>query len=87
MGIILIVLMAGFILLPTIAVDIEWLTYLPWWVCLGLGVVGMIWMMVLLFNPAEMTDNPLGVLGAVFGSIAYMIVGLHKYRRREIGNV
>ena len=87
MEIILIVLMAGFFLLPTIAIDIEWLTYLPWWACLGVSVIGMIWMVVLLVNPCEMTNNPLGVLGAVFGSVAYMVVGLHKYKRRETRNL
>ena len=87
MEIILIVLMAGFFLLPTIAIDIEWLTYLPWWACLSIGVVGMIWMVVLLFRPAEMTDNPLGVIGGALGSVAYMVVGLHKYKRREIRNL
>ena len=86
MEIILIVLMAGFFLLPTIAIDIEWLTYLPWWVCLGIGVIGIIWMVSYLFRPEEMTNNPLGVLGAVFGSVAYMVVGLHKYKQREIRN-
>jgi len=84
MEIILIVLIAGLFLLPTIAIDIEWLTYLPWWACLGVGVFGTIWMIGLLFRQTEITNDMIEVVGGVLGSVAYMAVGLHKFKRREM---
>jgi hypothetical protein len=84
MEIILIVLIAGLFLLPSIIIDIEWLTYLPWWACFGVGVCGTIWMIALLFRPIEITNDALEVVGGVLGSVAYIVVGLHKFKQREM---
>ena len=83
MEIVLIILIGGAVLLPMIATEIEWLTHLPWWICLTIGICGMIWMIgVLLGLASDEQDIPTVVFG-VLVSVAYIIVGHHKYKRRR----